>query len=68
MYGGPWIHPDDIPPQSWNPDWLGGAMKGEARRKYVREIIARAREDLERQQHRYLALHEKGMDAVEEWL
>jgi hypothetical protein len=69
MYGGPWVHPDDIPPQPWNPDWMGGGMKGiEARKKYVREIIVSAELDLERQTTRYIALHEKGMEVLDDWI
>lgn len=69
MYGGPWIHPDDIPPQHWDEKWLGGGMKGEeARKRYVREIVESCRRDLERQTARYLALREKGMEALEDWI
>jgi hypothetical protein len=68
MYGGPWIHADDIPPEPWNPDLMGGGMKGEARKRYVRTLMESARDDLVRQTTRYLALHEKGMEALDEWI
>jgi hypothetical protein len=66
-YGGPWIHPDDIPPQEQNPEYLGSAMKLGARRTYLREIIKSSDGDIDRQTKRYLLLHENGMEALEPW-
>src|SRR5262249_21798884 len=68
MYGGPWIAPEDVPPDEIQPDWLGGGMKGEGQKKYIREMVKASAEDLERQLARYQAIHEKGMEAIEPFI
>lgn len=68
MYKGPWIAPEDIPPDKLLPEWLGPGLKSEGRRKYVRIVMEEAGKDLVRQTARYLAVHDKGMDGIEPFL
>jgi hypothetical protein len=46
----------------------GGGYDGKRRVKYIHEILDNTRKGLDRQCARYREIHEKGMEAIDDWI
>jgi hypothetical protein len=66
--GGPFVPVENIEAQPTNPDYIGGGMKGNARRKWVLKCMADSEADLAKAIARYLEVKTKGMEAIQPWV
>lgn len=62
--GGPFIPVENIEAQPTRPEYMGGGMKGNARRKWVLRLIEMSEADLAKAVARYREVKEKGMEAI----